>query len=328
LACGYNFYTDIEVLNTKVHFKPFKKNETEENMTMDQLDNSRELLNEFFAEINKLEGTLSGGEKLNLGEGGRVLDSLRETRIELGNPDDKLIQLTPKLFEEVGFTRGEIYKRQVSDTYDFYYITMPVNLFGAPGVQFDDLICELNFGPKGNQEPIIQALFPTSEWHEVLSYGAGSTLGVNADFGWEVGLNLEENEITKLAAQLPQSISGNIQTKNNLKGFIVVPDFKFAIGRKDIGAAGLQNSRCRWIVSTPELHRLDNLEFGVVFKVPKAITTLELSALVTAQPSLSWLAMHLRHLSTALSQKFRDVVNGTASMPLGDGEKWSLALPK
>jgi hypothetical protein len=287
---------------------------------------SRALLDEFFNEVNKLEGNLAGGEKLDLGKGGEALKRLRETRIEFGNPRDKLILLTEKLFEETGFTPGEIHKRQRNETHDFYYMTVPVNLFGEPGVEFDDLICELDFEPKGKQEPIIQALFPTSEWHDVLSIQAGSTLSVNTDFGFEVGLDTFGDELAKLQENLPGSISAKVQSKNNLKGQIVVPDFKFTIGRKEIAIAGLHNSICRWTISSPELHKADNVEFGVVFKVPKECKTIKLTGLVTAEPSLSWLGAQVRHLAKALPQKFRDIVSGKGSISPGDGESWEFDL--
>lgn len=289
---------------------------------MDELATSKKLLDDFFNQVRKLEGTLAGGEKLDLGKGGEALHKIRETKIKLGNPRDKLIQLTPKLFEEVGFAPGDIHKRQRFDQYDFYYITVPVNLFGSPGVQFDDLICELDFGPKGEKEPIIQAMFPSGEWHDVLMLEAGSSLAVDVDFGWQVGLSSKEDELQKLIANIPAPISGNVLNKNNMHGRVVVPKFNFSIGRKEISAAGLYNSQCRWTISKPELHREDNIEFGVVFKVPKNSKSIDLTAIITARPSLSWLASQLRHLASTLAMKFKDVVNGKTPLPVGDGEEW------
>jgi hypothetical protein len=298
----------------------------EENMD-DELHKSAAILEDFLTEVNKLEGSLAGGQKLELGKGGEALNSLRETKIELGNPRDKLFRLTSNRLKEVGFNLQEIHKRQQSDTYNFYYITVPINLFGSPGVEFDDLICELDFEPKGEQEPIIQALFPTGEWHEVMSYGAGATLTINADYGFDMGLNLDEEELSKLRQRLPGSITWNVQNKSTMKGIVVIPDFKFSIGRKEIAAAGLQNSHCRWIISAPELHQADNMEFGIVFKVLKECVKIELTAKVTAQPSMSWLAAQLRHLAKSLVQRFQNVIRGSEPMVMGAAEKWSLTLP-
>ncbi len=286
---------------------------------MDDLARSKELLEQLFAEVKKQEGTLAGGEKL--GTGGKALKSLLQTRILFGNPNDRLTRLTPKLFKSVGLPLDDIQKRQLADC-DFYYMTLAVNLFGAPGVQFKELICELDFGPKGMGEPIIQTMFPTGEWHDVLTYGAALGLGLDANLAWKAALNVPEDVLAKLKIKLPGSIAVNVENKDSYKGWIAVPEFSFSIGRKEIAAVGAKNSLCRWTISEPKLHKEDTVEFGVVFKVPKGCKSIELTGKALAQPSVPWLAAKLDHLFQHLSAKVKKVVEGKKDTPIGDHEQW------
>jgi len=293
------------------------------------LQEAQNLLGDLFKQVSEEEGKLSGGDKL--GKGGEALQALRETKVTFGAPTDRLIRLTPKLFEEVGVELNEIYKRQMREQFNFYYMTLAVSMRPKRGAQFTRVECALNFGPKGSQEPIVQAIFPQSEWREVLNFGGGMNLGLNGDldFGAEVKMPADPAELEKL----PAHIKAKIGTKDDLKAFITIPDYSFKLGRAEIAATGEGNSECFWRVEKPDLQEAQTMRFGVVFKVPKDISSIELTGMVAAEPDMKWLTINVRDvladLSDGLQALFRrkDEREGKERLPIGDHEKWTLALP-
>ncbi len=293
------------------------------------LADAQGLLDELFTQITAQEGTLSGGAKL--GVGGNALQALRETRVTFGNPTDKLIKLTPKLFETVGVELEEIYKRQMRKQFDFYYMTLTISMQPKRGAQFRRVECSLDLGPKGAGEPIVQTLFPSGEWREVLSWGGGLNLALNGKLEWGAELDLPEAAKT---ANLPGHIKANIGNKDALKAFIAMPNFAFRLGRAEIAATGEGNSQCFWRIEKPELQETQTTHLGLVFKVPKDTSSIKLEGLVAAEPDMSWLTANVRNVFEDLSDKLQallrrkdDERSGPESLPIGDHEKWTITLP-
>jgi hypothetical protein len=291
------------------------------------LDESRKLLDELFEEVAASEGTLAGGTKL--GVGAKALQSLRETNVSFGHPADNLIKLTPELFESVKAELTDIRKAQLGSQFDFYYLTLTVSLQPKHGALFQRLECSLDFGPKGNGEPIVQTIFPTSKWREVLNWGGRMSLGLNADLSWSAGVETP----TELAGlDLPANLQANIKNKNEMKSFVVVPEYTFKLGRAEIVATGEGNSRCFWRLENPELQEVQTVQFGVVFKVPKGTSSVELTGLCAAQPEVNWLVAQLRYVFEDISKKLQNLILGDAPgaqrLLIGDHERWILDLPQ
>lgn len=293
------------------------------------LKDTQDLLNELFTEVGAEEGVLSGGIKL--GAGGNALQALRETKVTFGNPSNNLIRLTKKLFDEIKVELTEIHARQMRDQFDFYYMTMTVSLQPKRGAQFTRVECGLQFGPKGAGEPIVQAIFPKSEWKEVLSLGAGLNLALNGNLEWGVEVGIPDSfQIDNLSDQVKASIAN----KGGLSAFIAAPGFMYKLGRAEIVATGEGNSECFWRVEKPDLQEAQTAQFGVVFKVPQGTKSIELTGLVAAEPSMNWLAANLRDVFEALSEKLQSLLrrddddrHGHERLPIGDHEKWELLLP-
>jgi len=291
------------------------------------LDASRELLGELFKEVAASEGTMAGGAKL--GVGAKAVQSLRETNVSFGHPADNLIKLTPELFENVKAELTDIRKAQLGSQFNFYYLTLTVSLQPKRGALFQRVECSLDFGPKGSGEPIIQAIFPTSKWREVLSWGGGMSLGLNADLSWSAGVDTPA-ELAGL--DLPANVQANIKNKNEMKSIIVVPEYAFNLGRAEIAATGEGNSRCFWRLENPELQEVQTVQFGVVFKVPKGTASVEITGLCAAQPEVNWLVAQLRNVFEDISDKLKRLIRGdepgAERLLIGDHEQWTLALPQ
>jgi hypothetical protein len=293
------------------------------------LQSSAEMLDQLLKEVAKQEGRLSGGRKLGVGED--TLQKLKETLVRLGNPRDSLVRLTPALFKSVGVELRDIWKKQMKEEYDFYYITLPVSLQPGPGVQFVELECRFTFGPEGSEDPIIQSFFPTSEWKDVLEWGAGMKLALDGDLSYNMGIDgtVLQNR------QIPQQIKAKVFNANELQGFIAIPDFRYNLGRAETVAGGTGSNICFWRIQKPSLRQLYDVPLSAIFKVPQTVQTLHLTGMAAAKPSFAWLTANLRDVYEYLSEQGKSLLRmkdserqGKDWLPKGDAEEWTLHLPK
>lgn len=114
------------------------------------------LLSDLLAETEKWGGKLAAGTRRNLSA--EAVDGLFQTKVSFGNPTDRLIRLTEDTFKNSGTELTDIYKQQMQDRFDFYYMTLTVDLRLERGARFWRLISELDFGRKGKGEPICNIL--------------------------------------------------------------------------------------------------------------------------------------------------------------------------
>ncbi len=184
------------------------------------------LLSDLLQEVQKWEGTLAGGTKL--GMGAEAVNSLFRTKVSLGNPKDKLIRLTDGTFKNSGTELLDIYKQQMQEQFDFYYMTISVDLRPERGAEFWRLTCELDFGPKGSKELIIQSLFPTSQWRSVMSFGVGTDVGLNGNLDWSIGV--DSSQLAQLLPSIPDNLKASVATKDNFKAFLAVPAYRYELG--------------------------------------------------------------------------------------------------
>jgi hypothetical protein len=294
----------------------------------DDLEQANLILDDLLEAVTREEGTLAGGEKL--GRGGEALTGLRETEVTFGNPKDNLTQLTPALFDTLGLTLNPLQRKQMEETFDFYYMTLTVSLHPRRGAQFQLVECQVAFGP--DEVPIIQTIFPQSRWRTVLEWGGGMSLGLNADLEWEAGLPGDKVQELSGVSGVP---SANLKTQNEMKSHIVVPDYSFDMGRAEISATGEGNAAATWRLQQPELKESHTVRFIIVFKVPKGMEQVELVGKALAEPQISWLTGQLRDVFGELSERFRNLLrrndderSGAERLPIGAHEKWVLTLPR
>ncbi len=285
------------------------------------------LLEALFADVELWSSPLASG--LTTSPTAETVKNLLDTRVTFGNPRANLIRLTKKRFDDVGVELGPITAEQLRKSHDFYYMTLTVQMRSRPGAVFKLLVTELDFGPKGPDEPIVQSIFPQNQWRDVLNFGGGLSLGLNGDLAWDVGV---DPTALSAAAQLPGNVVASMSNKNDMQAFVVVPDFKFASGRFEIAAYGEGTSECFWRIDSPELQTQSTVQYGIVFKVPKGTQEVTLKGTAWAEPSMSVLTANLRDVLRDLSERFkalfRQKEDASTQLARGTIEEWRLELPQ
>ena len=299
-----------------------------EKLSCPNLEEADALLLELFEEVQKWEGTLAGGTKL--GMGAEAVESLRQSKVNFGNPRDRLIRLTEDTFKNSGTELNEFYKQQMGE-WDFYYMRLTVDLRPEPVAKFWRLTCELDFEPKGKGEPIVQTLFPTQQWRSLMSFGVGMEVGLNGNLDWAIGV--DSSELDRLLELLPEELKANVSSKNDFKTFMAIAGYRYELGRPEILTNGEGNSTCYWRIQDNQLQKIGTAKFGIVFKVPKGTASIRLLGTAWAEPDLNWITGDIRDvfgdLSDRLKQLLRQKNQVASQFARGvDREKWSLTLPK
>jgi hypothetical protein len=284
------------------------------------------LLADLLADVTKWEGSLAGGTQRTVGAA--AVASLMETRLSFGNPRSNLIALTEESFTKAGVEPNFIHEQQHS-SHDFYYMTINVNLQPKPGAQFRSLVCKLNFGPKGADEPIVETIFPDSKWREVMNFGGGLNLGLDSNLEWNVGVDAGQ---AAALAGLPGDLQASVSNKNEMKSFIVMPDYRYELGRFDVAAFGAGNSECYWYIQDPDLQKTLSVPFGMVFKVPKGTESITLDGIAWAEPKMSWLVENVRNVFGDLTDRLKSLLrrkdDAASQFARGAAEEWTLTLPR
>jgi hypothetical protein len=313
-----------------------------EPITSPNLEEANSLLAGLFTDVLDWEGSLAGGKKLeltsenNLSEsdklkkGAKAVASLFETRVSFGDPRDRLIPLTEETFTQSGTELNSIYQQQMREQFDFYYMALSVALIPKPGARFWRLTCELEFEVPDDKGLIVQTIFPTDKWRSVLNFGVGMDAGLNGNLDWSAGV--DSSKLADFIALLPEGLKANAVSKNEFKGFVGIPSFKYELGQPEILAVGENNSFCYWRIQDQDLQKVGTAKFAVVFKVPKGTESFTLRGTAWAEPDMNWLTADVKDVMSELSANFKKLLqqkNDAASqLARGAAEEWTLPLPK
>lgn len=314
--------------NFSAYLKLIMEDTILEHYTIDDLRVSHGLLTQIIEIVNEWEGTLTGGQKL--APMAELLDELRKTRVVFGNPRVMLTKLTPDKFAAINVTLEPIWQEQMGTTHDFYYITLPINLIPHPDVVFKALECHVIFSPKGTDEPIVEKLFPTEKWQNLLEWGASMQAGLDANLDVMIGVD----DVQLQTQPIPAKLAGNVVSKAHLKTFFKTKDFHFTLRQTQLETGGIGNSFAYWRIKGNELRNQYDLTFQLIFKVPKGTQTITMTAIMSAEPSFGWLADRIRNVFNKLPQSIQAIFrksdkNRTPAERLlvGDHEEWELTLP-
>ena len=292
-------------------------------------EEAQALLSDLLQETEAWGGSLSGGKTRN--PSAEAVDGLLKTKVSFGNPADKLIQLTEANFKESGVELTAIFKQQMQTQFDFYFMTLTVDLRPERGAKFWRLICELDFGPKGSGEPIIQSLFPTHQWRSVMNHGVGMDVGLNGNLGWDIGLDTAGlNEFLNL---IPGELKANVSSKDAFKAFLAVPAYRYELGKAEVVTTGEGNSTCYWRIQDQNIQKIGTAKFAMVFKVPKGTESVTLQGAAWAEPNLNWLTDELSDVIAALPGRFQTLLGqgddaASKFARVAPAEEWTLVLPK
>ncbi|MFN8798650.1 MAG: hypothetical protein ACK5YH_10160 [Pseudanabaena sp.] len=296
--------------------------------TLPNLQEASLLLSELLQDVQKWEGTLAGGTKLGLGA--TAIDSLFQTKVSFGDPHDRLVRLTEETFKESSAELIDVYQQQMRSQYNFYYLSITVSLIPKLGAKFRRLTCQLDFSTNHeNNDPIVQTIFPSQKWRDVMNFGAGMALGLNGNLDWSVGV--DESQLEKMRNLLPAELKSNITNQSEFKAFIAVPTYKYELGQSEITAVGEGNSVCYWRIQDQELQKIGTVRFVIVFKVPQEIATIKLRGIVWAEPDMNWLTSDIRDVLGDLGDRFKILLkrkdDAANQFARGDAEEWILTLP-
>lgn len=270
---------------------------------------------------------MAGGQKLGITAS--MIKDLQETKVSFGNPKNELIPLTEEIFKEAGVELDYLIKRQMKDDYNFYYLTLNVNLRPQPGAKFWRLTCELKFS---KEKTIIQSIFPEHKWQPVIKTGVGMDIGINQNLDIDAGI--DSSKITEVLKSVPANLKAHIVSKNKFKAFAVIRDCKYELGRPEIVAEGIGSPECYWRIQDKNIEKVGTVKFGVIFKVPKQTKSITLTGITWADIDINWLKDNIRDIVLPrLSEKIQELLGLDAEESAkkfvrDEREEWHLKLPQ
>jgi hypothetical protein len=318
---GGNYAALAQRIKEHLQYKP-EKQETKISVASRINDRS---LQETDALLDKLMSEADDQELSNM------LEGLKRATVQFGDPRNNLIPITADQLHNSGIDLSSIQRQQLEGQYEFYFMTVTVDMRTKPGTHFSALACELNFGPEGKKAPIVQSIFPQTSWKNVMSFGGGMNLGLDANLNWKVGV--DTSRLSQLVEKAPE-LQADLENKNDMKSFVVLRDFAYDLGRFDIAAYGKDSSECYWYIQNTDLQQTLTVKFSIVFKVPAGTKEITLHGLAWAEPTTNWLTTSLRdaidsrltRLHNPFSQEQIDTIE--RSLARGTAENWRLALPQ
>jgi Effector-associated domain 7 len=278
-------------------------------------------------EVNTWAGDLDAGETFPVGV--QDIQRYQQAKIKFSNPKSNLERLTPTMFDKVNVPLSARHVKQMRNRFDFYHMTLSVQMRPEPGTYFRALGCQLNFSLTANGEPIVVSIFPDEQWQVVFKFGGSLSLNLDGNLGFEVGITAAD---TAVLQTLPANLQSKIVNQNEMKSIIQVPQFSYARGRFNIAAYGSDGAECYWYLDNQEISQTLTAQFTIIFKVPQGTDAISLTAVAWAEPDMDKLTANFRHVIKRFQDSIRDLFRrsnkGAREFAITVGEKWrDLPLP-
>ncbi|MCP4421289.1 MAG: hypothetical protein GY805_32160 [Chloroflexi bacterium] len=282
---------------------------------------SKTHLSSLLQEVNTWAGDLDAGETFPVGV--QDIQRYQQAKIKFSNPKSNLERLTPATFDKVGMPLSALHAEQMRSRFDFYHMTLSVQMRPEPGTYFRALGCQLNFALAADGEPIVVSIFPNEQWQEVFNFGGSLSLNLDGNLGFEVGISAAD---TAVRQTLPANLQSKIVNQNEMKSTIQVPQFTYARGRFNIAAYGPDGAECYWYLDNQEISQTLTAQFSIIFKVPQGTETISLTAVAWAEPNMDKLTTNFRHVIKRFQDSMRDLFRnsnkGAREFAITVGEKW------
>lgn len=298
------------------------------------LQKAQTLLADLLEAVKTEEGSLAGGEAEEKTKGVTAIQRLRETKVEFGNPNQKLLLLSAEAIEKMGLDLDYATQQQML-RYDIYSMTLIVNWRVADSVAISSLSCNLDFGPKngGANEPIIHDIFPNAAYRSVLQVTTAAKLGFNPQL--KLSLGVDASQLAQFA-NLPGELKAKVESDNSLKAAVEIPEQTRQMGRFELEAGGVGSPNCDWRFHAPKLQGALAEEFRVIFQVPKGWESIDLVGNAWVEPNIQVWTGELSHVIDAipgyLKNKFGNEKKAAQEFAVGCQEQWindsRIILPK
>ncbi|NEO03429.1 MAG: hypothetical protein F6K50_51475, partial [Moorea sp. SIO3I7] len=160
-------------------------------------------------------------------------------------------------------------------------------------------------------------------------FGVGMNLAINSHLDGSIGI--DSTELAEFTT-IPAELKANVGNKNELKAFIVIPEYAYEAGHFEIISQGEGNSKCYWRIEEPEIQNIPTVQFAIVFKVPKEIKSINLRGIAWGEPDMNWLTADIRDVFSDLADRLQTLIRNKNKAAIkfsrSDVKEWILKLPK
>ncbi|MCB8924023.1 MAG: hypothetical protein H6652_00185 [Ardenticatenaceae bacterium] len=269
------------------------------------LDETESNLALLLQEVDSWTGDLAGGKTVPVGVAD--IQKYLSAKIQFSNPTSNLTRLTPDMFEQVNVQLSPQHVQQMTHAFDFYFMTLSVQMRPEPGTYFRALGCILNFGPDDDTEPIVVSIFPDEQWKEVFNFGGSLELNLDGNFEFQVGI---EEKYLDFVPLLPAAKQARVFNQSSMQSSIKIPAFSYSRGRFNIAAYGPDGPECYWYLDNDEISQTLTAQFIIVFKVPQGVRAISLQGVAWAEPDMDKLTANFRHVIRRFKDSLRNLFKG------------------
>jgi hypothetical protein len=242
-----------------------------------------------------------------LGEGPQVKtaqDYLEDLKKEIQDgeiirfsPNLNVVALNQELFQDLHLNL-EPYLANLLKHYSFFLVHIPVILSPRRGWTFKELRCivEFNPGQEPQNRPVAYQIFPAEEWQRLFQCTAELNIGLDGNLQFKV----DPQELPSLEnLGLPAKVAAEL--KGGMKGRFLVGPFNYYLMQPRITAKGRDDVKVIWNLFGERQVTQSNPRLGVVLKVPREISRVDIAGVLLVYPSFRLLGEGFWHVVKVLS---------------------------